>query len=112
MVRNSVYWLKRGATVLEVRRPKEIRVAITSEGFTLSDTGPGVDPAYEDSIFEIFMSAKPATDRGQGLGLFIVSQLLAADGGSIALAPEKNEDGRRCRFVVNLASVVEGDRTK
>lgn len=112
MVRNSVYWLKRGTAVLKIQRPKEIRVAITDDGFTLSDTGPGVAPAYEDSIFEIFMSAKPAAERGQGLGLFIVSQLLAADGASVSLSSDKNEDGNRFKFVVNLASVVEGDRTR
>lgn len=110
MVRNSVYWLKRGTTVLKIKRPKEIRIAITSEGFTLADTGPGINPAYEDSIFEIFTTAKPATERGQGLGLFIVSQLLAADGSSVSLGPERNEDGNRFRFVVNLGSVVEGGR--
>lgn len=110
LVRNSVYWLKRGATVLKIKRPKKIRVAISNEGFTLSDTGPGVNPAYEDSIFEIFVSGRPAADRGQGLGLFIISQLLAADGGSVSLAHQKNEDGNRFKFIVNLASVVEGNR--
>lgn len=108
LVRNSVYWLKRGSKLLKIARSKVIRVAITSDGFSLSDTGPGIDPRYEDTIFEMFMSAKPATDKGQGLGLFIVSQLLAADGCSISLAPERNDDGNRFKFVVDLASVVEG----
>ncbi len=110
LVRNSVYWMKRGTTVLKIDRPKEIRVTITSEGFAIADTGPGVDPAYDDSIFEIFTSAKPAADRGQGLGLFIVSQLLATDGGSVSLAPDKNEEGNRFKFVVNLASVLQGEK--
>lgn len=108
LVRNSVYWLRRGEQVLRIKRAKKIVIAITRDGFTLSDTGPGVDPSYEDTIFDMFVSAKPASERGQGLGLFIVSQLLAADGGSIALAPERNTEGRHNKFVVNLASVIQG----
>jgi signal transduction histidine kinase len=110
LVRNSVYWLNRGTAVMGVDRDKRVQVEITPEGFIVSDTGPGVDPAYEDSIFEMFVTAKPAKERGQGLGLFIVTQLLAADGCDIRLASDKNRDGRRYKFVVNLGSVVQGDQ--
>ncbi len=110
LVRNSVYWLRRGANVLEIKRPKSIRVDITSSGFSLADSGPGIDPDYEDSIFDMFISAKPASERGQGLGLFISSQLLAADGCSISLNTDKNQDGRRYKFTVNLGAVMQGGR--
>lgn len=108
LIRNSVYWLRRGTEVLEIKRQKRIRVEITSTGFTVADSGPGVDPNYEDSIFEMFISAKPAAERGQGLGLFISTQLLAADGCNISLSADKNQDGRRYKFVVNLGSVMQG----
>lgn len=107
LVRNSVYWLKRGKAVMGVERSKQIRIVITPSGFTYADSGPGIDPAYEESLFDIFVTAKPAKERGQGLGLFIVTQLLAADGCDIHLAPERNKDGRRCKFVVDLSSVAE-----
>ncbi len=107
LVRNSVYWLRRGTSTMGVDRPKKISVSINSEGFMLMDSGPGVDPNYENSIFEMFVTAKPAKERGQGLGLFIVTQLLAADGGHILLAQDRNRDGRRYKFVVNLNSVIE-----
>lgn len=110
LVRNSVYWLRRGTEILEIKRPKHIRVEISPSGFSVADSGPGVDPAYEDSIFDMFVSAKPASERGQGLGLFISSQLLAADGCSISLSTDKNQDGRRYRFLVNLGAVMHGDR--
>lgn len=110
LVRNSVYWLRRGAEVLEIKRPKCIRVIITSTGFSLADSGPGIDPDYEDSIFDMFISAKPASERGQGLGLFISSQLLAADGCSISLNADKNQEGRRYRFTVNLGAVMQGGK--
>lgn len=108
LIRNSVYWLRRGTDVLEIKRPKRIRVEITSSGFSVADSGPGIDPAYEDSIFDMFISAKPASERGQGLGLFISSQLLAADGCSINLSSDKNQDGRRYKFVVNLGAAMQG----
>lgn len=110
LVRNSVYWLRRGATVLEITRPKRIRVEISSSGFSVADSGPGIDPKYEDSIFDMFISAKPASERGQGLGLFISSQLLAADGCSISLSADKNQDGRRYKFIVNLGAVMQGGK--
>lgn len=110
LVRNSVYWLRRGADVLDIKRPKHIRVEITASGFSVADSGPGIDPNYEDSIFDMFISAKPASERGQGLGLFISSQLLEADGCSISLSADKNRDGRRHKFIVNLGAVMQGEK--
>ena len=52
------------------------------------------------------MTAKPERDTGQGLGLFIVTELLRADGCDIALLADRNEDGRRHRFAVNLRPLV------
>jgi len=46
-------------------------------------------------------------DGGQGLGLFISAELLALDGCSIALLPDRNLAGRRYRFAVDLSPVVE-----
>jgi signal transduction histidine kinase len=108
LIRNSVYWLKRGEQMLGIDRQKRIIFEVTRDGFDISDSGPGIDPGYEDSIFDMFVSAKPASERGQGLGLFIVTQLLAADGANIALASDRNREGRRNKFVVNLASVIQG----
>lgn len=106
LVRNSAYWLRRGELTGQVSRAKEITIELTHSGFVVSDTGPGVDPHYEESLFEIFVTAKPDRDTGQGLGLFIVRELLRADGCDITLQPERNDDGRRFRFSVNLRSLV------
>ena len=106
LVRNSAYWLRRGELTGKVSRPKEIAVELTPSGFVVSDSGPGVDPHYEDSLFEIFVTAKPERDTGQGLGLFIVTELLRTDGCDISLLADRNEDGRRYRFAVNLRPLV------
>lgn len=107
LVRNSVYWLQRGALTLNRKRNKEISVFITPNGFALDDTGPGVDPSYEEIIFDMFVTTKPVNERGQGLGLFIVTQLLAADGCEIYLSPERNSEERRSKFIIDLSAVVE-----
>lgn len=106
LVRNSAYWLRRGEMTGQVKRPKEIMVELTAGGFIVSDSGPGVDPDYESSLFEIFVTAKPERDTGQGLGLFIVTELLRADGCEISLLPDRNVDGRLYRFAVNLRPLV------
>ncbi len=106
LVINSRYWLQRGELINQNTRPKQITVEITRSGFVVSDTGPGVDPHYEETLFEIFVTAKPERDSGQGLGLFIVTELLRIDGCDIVLLPERNEDGRRYSFSVNLAPLV------
>jgi signal transduction histidine kinase len=107
-VRNSAYWLRRGDLTGLIHRAKEIVVQLTGAGFIVSDSGPGVDPHYEESLFEMFVTAKPEGDTGQGLGLFIVSELLRTEGCEIALLPDRNEDGRRYRFAVNLRPLVVG----
>ncbi|MXX97775.1 MAG: sensor histidine kinase [Rhodothermaceae bacterium] len=109
LVRNSIYWLQRGELIGKSTRAKQITVELTRSGFIVSDTGPGVDPFYEETLFEIFVTAKPDRD-GQGLGLYIVTELLRIDGGEIDLLPERNEDGQRYRFDVNLGPLVVSDQ--
>ncbi|TAM83234.1 MAG: sensor histidine kinase [Candidimonas sp.] len=106
LARNSAYWLHRGEVTGHVKRQKEIVVELTANGFVISDSGPGVDPDYEASLFEIFVTAKPERDTGQGLGLFIVTELLRVDGCEISLLPNRNADGRLYRFAVDLSSLV------
>jgi signal transduction histidine kinase len=108
LVRNSAYWLRRGEITGQTNGPKEILIELTTGGFIVSDNGPGVDPDYESSLFEIFVTAKPERDTGQGLGLFIVTELLRADGCEISLLPDRNAEGRLYRFAVNLRPLVVG----
>ena len=50
----------------------------------ISDTGPGVDEKYRDSIFEPLFSTKP-TRAISGLGLANVRKLLELAGGTVEL---------------------------
>lgn len=53
----------------------------------VSDDGPGMDPEEAEHIFERFYRSDPSRSRahgGAGLGLSIVSAIVAAHGGSVA----------------------------
>jgi len=101
---NSEFWLKedlnarridRGIISLETGKPF-IRVR---------DNGRGVDPLLEDSIFEAFVTAK-GKGKGRGLGLYIVQQLLGAEGCAIVLLPDRNKYDRRFIFEIDFSGVL------
>ncbi|MES2289458.1 MAG: HAMP domain-containing sensor histidine kinase [Pseudomonadota bacterium] len=67
---------------------------------SVSDNGPGIDPAVADRIFEPFFTTKRASG-GTGLGLAISASLLKAVGGEIVF------DADGSNFVVRLPMVSE-----
>lgn len=67
---------------------KKIIVEITSGNknfieLDFKDTGTGIPADIADKIFTVYFTTK--TNKGQGLGLFIVKNLLQAQGGDIQL---------------------------
>jgi PAS domain S-box-containing protein len=54
---------------------------------TVSDTGPGIDPAIMDKIFEPYSTTKSGGE-GSGLGLSVVYSIVKAHGGDIRLESE------------------------
>lgn len=72
------------------------------------DTGPGVPPADRERIFERFgRSSVPEGDEGFGLGLSIVSAIVAAHGGTVGV--EGSDPSPGARFVITLP-VAGADR--
>ncbi|MGN5764624.1 ATP-binding protein [Acinetobacter calcoaceticus] len=107
LVRNSVYWLRRSESVFKIYTPKKIYIKFTDKGFILWDTGIGVDSKIEDSLFDMFVSAKPHDDNeSQGLGLFISKQLLIDEGCDIKLLKKRNQFENRYKFFVDLSGVI------
>ena len=93
LLRNGVEALERaGASpgllpVVDVRAWKDNATTIIE----VSDTGPGVPPAIRPKIFSAFQnSSRPG---GTGLGLAIVADLVRVHGGTVALAPSRDEAG-------------------
>jgi two-component system, NtrC family, sensor histidine kinase PilS len=68
---------------------------------TVSDSGPGVDPAVRDRIFEPFFSTR---EGGSGLGLAVVYRALEAHDGSVFV--DKADEGG-AKFTIYLP-VAEG----
>lgn len=103
LINNSLYWLKKcqdndGKTALCMK------VTIDSPYVYFEDNGWGIEKNVEDSIFEPFVTRKPAGE-GRGLGLYIVKSLLGADYSDIALCEERNGLGNRFRFKINFSNI-------
>ncbi len=74
---------------------------------TVTDAGPGIDPADAAHVFELFYrsSRTRGVASGAGIGLFVVRQLVAAMGGDVHVEPA--ETGA-C-FVVRLPPYESAD---
>lgn len=103
LISNSMYWLKK-SRVIEAR----INIYIDSGGVIIfEDNGPGIDPDLSEKVFEPFVTTKPDEDKGRGLGLFIVKELLELEDCNICLLDEKNSRGRLYRFQIDLSCLVQ-----
>ena len=68
---------------------------------TVADTGPGIPAGAEADIFRPFFTTRA---KGTGLGLAVVQELVAAMGGTLAVA---SEPGRGATFTVVLPAAEE-----
>lgn len=59
------------------------------------DEGPGVPPAYRETIFDKYVRVPGARSGGAGLGLFIAREIVRAHGGEIGV---DDADGRGATF--------------
>ena len=65
--------------------------------FTVSDNGPGIDPAYHERIFEMFQTLRPHDKvEGSGMGLALVKKHVESRGGSIKLFSSLGEGATFC----------------
>ena len=91
-----------GAISLTARRVDEETVRIM-----VSDTGPGITPEQQESIFEKFRqldSSETREHEGTGLGLAITRDLVSMLGGTIGVA---SRPGEGATFTVDLPVVCE-----
>jgi two-component system, LuxR family, sensor kinase FixL len=75
--------------------------------FSVADTGPGLDPAMADRLFQPFATTKT---NGMGVGLSICRTIIEAHGGRIWFEPS-HEGGATFRFVLPSAEAERADLT-
>lgn len=100
LVINSEYWLREALRLNQIKEAV-ITIALQKPYLIVYDNGRGIEPSVESSLFDPFITTKKS-GSGRGLGLFIVQQLLDAEGCRISLLPERNENNRRYKFEINL----------
>jgi CheY-like chemotaxis protein/anti-sigma regulatory factor (Ser/Thr protein kinase) len=97
--------LTNAAKYTEPRGSIEISAGRDADAVVVSvrDTGIGIDPAMQASVFDVFTQARQALDRSQGglgLGLAIVRSLVTLHGGTVSVFSEGL--GRGTTFTVRL----------
>ena len=99
LITNSIYWLKsvpkdsrRIHVMIERRKDSSLEIIF-------SDTGPGIDQKYKDSIFEPYFSRKP---DGHGLGLCLVGEIVHDYyNGTVELLDTGKSGGTAFRIIIN-----------
>jgi two-component system CitB family sensor kinase len=70
-----------------------VDVAVRTDGdaivIRVHDSGPGIDPAIQERLFEEgFTTKEPGTQPMRGLGLALVQQVVRRRGGSVSVSPD------------------------
>lgn len=66
----------------------ELREADGGVFIRVADSGPGVDPAIRDHVFEEGFTTKEGTGRARGLGLALIRQIIERHGGTVEVSNE------------------------
>jgi signal transduction histidine kinase len=90
-----------------------VRIQVVSNdsriGISFADNGPGIPIADRNKVFDPFYTTK-APGKGEGLGLFIVWNLLKMQGGQISIDPNVKSG---TRFLITIPRVPpEGESEK
>lgn len=104
LIANSTYWLKLQSRYESGFRPRiEVSIDAETKVVTVEDNGPGVDPARGETIFQPFITSKPA-GQGRGLGLYISRELAEYNGWQLYMdsTPGRYRDDRLSMFVIDM----------
>jgi len=100
LVSNAIKFTDNGSVKVEVGLPSKQNWRVT-----VTDTGAGISPTMQETIFDEFRQAENGIERGgTGLGLAIVRKLVLMMGGNIRLT---SEVGRGSAFTITLPLITE-----
>ena len=104
LIANATYWLKLQSRYQNGFEP-QIMVSIDADTrvVTIEDNGPGVDPARGETIFQPFITSKPA-GQGRGLGLYISRELAEYNDWQLYMdkTPGRHREDRLSMFVIDM----------
>src|SRR5947207_7435125 len=103
LLANAIKFTEHGEVVLQVESDGQDTEGIHRK-FSVSDTGIGIDPEKQKSIFDPFAQADSSTTRkfgGTGLGLTICARIIHLMGGKIWVESEAGR-GSTFSFTVRL----------
>lgn len=104
LILNAEYWL-REAQRQGTLKEGVITIELAKPFLRISDNGPGIDPNIESALFQPFVTTK-GKGKGRGLGLFVVQQLLDAEGCAISLLTKRNKNDRRYIFEIDFTGAL------
>jgi two-component system, NtrC family, sensor histidine kinase PilS len=114
LVLNAVQWSGRGGTVeivLEIVHSDILSPVLGTHDLvrlTVTDDGPGIDPAVADHIFNPFYTRRPG---GTGLGLALVQRAADAHGGVVFVDSARVAGRRGAAFTLCLPSPLPEEVT-
>lgn len=93
LLKNSIEALENGGRILITTNVDEMDHVIIK----VADTGPGIDPSVQSSIFLPFYSTKKQNETNLGLGLSVSYGIVKKYNGTIAVS---NRPGGGCEFAI------------
>ena len=104
LLSNAVKFTEKGGVILEVFLPRSEGSSADLYHFEVKDTGPGISPEVQASLFQAFhQGADGAQKGGTGLGLAIATRLISLMGGELGLK-SRPDAGSRFFFKIPLAN--------
>jgi two-component system sensor kinase FixL len=96
--------MRNAVEAMEASERRELTVACDNDGdgrvaIRVIDTGPGIDPAIADRLFQPFTTTKA---QGMGIGLSICRSIIEGHGGTLSAEP-RPEGGTVFHFTVPTA---------
>ncbi len=102
LISNAVKFTEEGSVTVRIFMPTQ-----TTWSMQITDTGPGIPPEAQKTVFEPFKQLPEAARvlrKGYGLGLSITKQLINLMGGDVQL---ESEVGKGTTFTITLPLITE-----